>query len=70
MEEEKITDNNLAKVKILKCNKCNTVPYFKFYKENYNKEELNIFLKCKCNQISTSDFDILKEYFISIDKMP
>jgi hypothetical protein len=70
MEEEKIKDNNLAKVKILKCNTCNTVPYFKFYKENYNKEELNIFLKCKCNQINTRDFDILKEYFISIDKMP
>ena len=43
MEEEKIKDNNLAKVKILKCNKCNTVPYFKFYKEKDDKEELKIY---------------------------
>ena len=68
MEEEKIKDNNFSKVKILKCNKCKTVPYFKFYMK-YNKE-LKIFLKCKCNQIERSDFDILKEYFISIDKIP
>ena len=29
MEEE---ENLKDKVKILKCNKCKTVPYFKFYK--------------------------------------
>ena len=63
-------ENKLGKIKILKCNKCNSVPYFKFYKENYDTEELKIFLKCKCNQINTSDFDILNKYFISIDKMP
>jgi len=70
MEEEKIKDNNLEKVKILKCNKCNTIPYFKFYNKGYPDEELTIFLKCKCNTISTSDFDILNKYFILIDKMP
>jgi len=68
MEEEKLKDNNFSKVKILKCNKCNTIPYFKFYMK-YDKE-LKIFLKCKCNQINTNDFNILKEYLISIDKMP
>ena len=68
MEDEKVKNNNLTKVKILKCNKCNTIPYFKFYKKYYN-EELQIFFKCKCNEISTSDFDILNKYYTSIDKM-
>ena len=68
MEDEKVKNNNLTKVKILKCNKCNTIPYFKFYKKYYN-EELQIFFKCKCNEISTSDFDILNKYCTSIDKM-
>jgi len=67
-EEENLKDKNYGKVKILKCNKCNTVPYFKFYK--IWNEELQIFLKCKCNKISTSDFEILNKYIISIDKMP
>ena len=64
---EKIKDN--LKVKILKCNKCNTIPYFKFYMDNYH-EELKIFLKCKCNEISTSNFDMLNQYFILTDKIP
>ena len=70
MEEAKIKDNNFGKVNILKCNKCNKIPYFKFYKENYDKENIRIFLKCKCNQINTSDFDILNKYSILIDKIP
>ena len=70
MKEEKIKVNNLSKVKILKCNKCNTIPYFKFYKMNYEEEELSIFLKCKCNQITTRDFEIINKYFILIDKVP
>ena len=45
MEDEKVKNNNLTKVKILKCNKCNSIPYLKFYKEKYDKEELKIFLK-------------------------
>ena len=67
MEEKKIKDNNLEKIKILKCN---TIPYLKFYNKEYHKEELKIFLKCKCNIISTSNLDILNKYFISIDKKP
>ena len=70
MEDEKINDNNLSKVKILKCNKCNTIPYFKLYKKYYHDEKLQIFLKCKCNEISTSDLDILNKYFIYIDELP
>ena len=57
------------KVKILKCNKCNTVPYFKFYSPR-NKDNLKLFLKCKCNEINTSNFDILNKYFCLIDKSP
>ena len=70
MEEEKIKNNSFLKVKILKCNKCNTIPYFKFYTKKYSEEKLKIFLKCKCNEINTSDFDILNKYFILIDKIP
>ena len=55
MEKEKIKDNNITKVKILKCNKCKAIPYFKFFKKEYPWDELGIFLKCKCNKISTSD---------------
>ena len=69
MEEKIIKDNNIVKVKILKCNKCNTILYFKFYKEDYDKEDLKIFLKCKCKEINTNDFDILNKYFILVDKI-
>jgi len=69
MEEEKLKDNNFVKVKVLKCNKCSTNPYFKFYKEKFDKEALRIFLKCKCHKIETIDFDIINKYFILIDKV-
>jgi len=69
MEDKKIKDSNLAKVKILKCNKCNTIPYFKFYKEYEFDGKFRIFLKCKCNQIDTTDLDILNKYFIVIDRI-
>ena len=66
MKEE---DNNSSKVKILKCDKCNSFPYFKFYMDDYPKK-LKIFLKCKCNEIDTTNFDLLNKYFILADKLP
>ena len=59
-----------SKIKILKCNKCNCIPYFKFYNKNEGCISPNIFIKCKCKEIDSTNMDDLKTFYLSIDITP
>ena len=57
-----------SKIKILKCIKCNSIPYLQFYKDyiSYNYV-CKILVKCKCNKFETFNFDELNNFYSIID---
>ena len=60
-----------SNIKIMKCNKCNTIPYIKFFKKKYSSTlSTKIFVKCKCMKLETMNFDDLNIFYSTIERIP
>ena len=54
-------------IKILKCNKCNSIPYFKLYKDEDSLDSLvKVFIKCKCKKFDNANYKDLNSFYSTI----
>ena len=54
-------------IKILKCNKCNSIPYFKLYKDEDSLNSLvKVFIKCKCKKFDNANYKDLNSFYSTI----
>ena len=70
---EKIRNETSSSIRIFKCNKCNRIPYIKFFNENNYTTKTNltkIFIKCKCREFDTTNFDELNKFHSFIEISP
>ena len=63
LDNYKKQNKNPCEIKILKCNKCNSIPFFKFYDDDDYSSSIKIFIKCKCKMIDNANYDELNSFY-------